>query len=155
MQTVTLPQGRYSLQAAVEAVRQDQPELAVGGVSLCLGSESAGCHTANGAPEQFAVDADHAGGDLTFGLQVASTDANWVAVDNFVLRYYGPYRRADVNRDGSVTIADVTALVNIILGKENAADAGLTCRADINSDGNITIADVTALVNIILGKEAE
>ena len=155
LQTATLPQGRYSLQAAVEAVRQDQLELTVSGVSLCLGSESVGCHTANKAPEQFVVETEHTGGDLTLGLQVASTDANWVAVDNFVLRYYGPYSRADVNRDGSVTIADVTTLVNIILGKENAADAGLTCRADINSDGNITIADVTALVNIILGKEAE
>ena len=57
----------------------------------------------------------------------------------------------DVNNDGSVTIADVTALVNIILGKDTEGlynhDA-----ADVNNDGNITIADVTALVNIILGK---
>ena len=59
----------------------------------------------------------------------------------------------DVNNDGSVTIADVTALVNIILG--NAPDPtpdGETNPADINRDGNVTIADVTALVNIILGK---
>jgi len=59
----------------------------------------------------------------------------------------------DVNRDGSITIADVTALVNIILGKDSVQpyvydhDA-----ADVNADGSITIADVTALVNIILGK---
>ena len=53
----------------------------------------------------------------------------------------------DVNQDGQVTIADVTALVNIILGKgtENAA-------SDVNGDGQVTIADVTALVNLILGK---
>ena len=59
----------------------------------------------------------------------------------------------DVNKDGSVTIADVTALVNIILGKDNVEpyqydhDA-----ADVNADGSVTIADVTALVNKILGK---
>ena len=59
----------------------------------------------------------------------------------------------DVNRDGLISIADVTALVNIILGKDNSEpyqyghDA-----ADVNGDGNISIADVTALVNIILGK---
>ena len=54
----------------------------------------------------------------------------------------------DVNLDGQVTIADVTALVNIILGK--ATDQyGV---ADINDDEQVTIADVTALVNIILGK---
>ena len=60
-------------------------------------------------------------------------------------------RLGDVNRDGSITIADVTALVNIILGKdaEGLYDHGA---ADVNRDGTITIADVTALVNIILGK---
>ena len=60
----------------------------------------------------------------------------------------------DVNKDGTVSIPDVTALVNIILGKDNAApfqydhDA-----ADVNDDGSITIPDVTALVNVILGKQ--
>ncbi len=58
------------------------------------------------------------------------------------------YLPGDVNLDGSVTIADVTALVNIILGK-GSSEQGI---ADINSDGSVTIADVTALVNIILGK---
>ena len=54
----------------------------------------------------------------------------------------------DVNSDNTVTIADVTALVNIILGKtESPGDV-----ADINGDHSVTIADVTALVNIILGK---
>ena len=60
----------------------------------------------------------------------------------------------DINRDGHVSIADVTALVNIILGKDNTEpyqydhDA-----ADVNTDGPISIADVTALVNSILGKD--
>ena len=58
--------------------------------------------------------------------------------------------RGDVNQDGYVTIADVTTLVNIILGKSTAPESGL---ADVNQDGRISIADVTALVNIILGKE--
>ena len=57
----------------------------------------------------------------------------------------------DVNRDGAVTIADVTALVNIILGKSN--DEYDLDAADVNRDGAMTIADVTALVNIILNKQ--
>ena len=56
-------------------------------------------------------------------------------------------KKGDVNGDKSVTIADVTALVNIILGKADGSKV-----ADINGDGTTTIADVTALVNIILGK---
>lgn len=56
-------------------------------------------------------------------------------------------KKGDVNKDKQVTIADVTALVNMILGK-----AGENELADVNNDGGVTIADVTALVNIILGK---
>ncbi len=55
----------------------------------------------------------------------------------------------DVNCDGVITIADVTALVNIILGKTTEYRADI---ADVNGDETITIADVTALVNVILGK---
>lgn len=60
----------------------------------------------------------------------------------------------DVNGDNQVSIADVTALVNIILGKDNTMpylydhDA-----ANVNGDNTVSIADVTALVNIILGKQ--
>jgi hypothetical protein len=56
----------------------------------------------------------------------------------------------DVNGDGQVSIADVTALVNIILGKSSDYNEAV---ADVNGDEHITIADVTALVNIILGKQ--
>ena len=60
---------------------------------------------------------------------------------------------ADVNKDGDITIADVTALVNILLGKDDAEPYEYDhAAADVNSDGTITIADVTALVNIILEK---
>ena len=60
--------------------------------------------------------------------------------------------QGDVNGDGAVSIADVTALVSIILGKNLPANQGV---ADINGDGSVTIADVTALVNIILGKTGQ
>lgn len=61
----------------------------------------------------------------------------------------------DVNKDGVPTIADVTALVNIILGKATPeANPEYDFKAaNVNGDDDITIADVTALVNIILGKE--
>lgn len=60
----------------------------------------------------------------------------------------------DVNRDRKVTIADVTALVNIILGKATEGDTHNYDfkAANVNEDDDITIADVTALVNKILGK---
>ncbi|MCR5130270.1 MAG: C10 family peptidase [Prevotella sp.] len=55
----------------------------------------------------------------------------------------------DINEDGEVTIADVTALVNYLLGQNETAKFEV---CDVNADGEVTIADVTALVNIILNK---
>lgn len=77
------------------------------------------------------------------------------AVAEFVCGKVGPIVLiiGDVNKDGQISIADVTALVNIILGKDNTQPYQYDhLAADVNQDGNISIADVTALVNIILGK---
>ena len=59
-----------------------------------------------------------------------------------------PFLKGDVNGDGEVNIADVNALIAIILGGE--ADADTLIRADVNENGEINIADVNALMDIIL-----
>ncbi len=79
-------------------------------------------------------------------LDIEGMNVTWRLVPESVVNHSG-----DVNGDEQVTIADVTALVNIILGKDTA-NAYNHQAADVNRDGYITIADVTALVNIILGK---
>jgi hypothetical protein len=59
----------------------------------------------------------------------------------------------DVNRDGSVNITDVTALVDIVLGKVTLEDNPHNYdfdAADVDRNGKIEITDVTALVNIVL-----
>ena len=55
-------------------------------------------------------------------------------------------RPGDVNGDGEVNIADVNALISLILGSH----AGDNPSADINQDGEINIADVNALIDLIL-----
>ncbi len=55
--------------------------------------------------------------------------------------------KGDVNGDGSVTSADVTALYNYLLNGETSS----LQNGDVNSDGNITSADVTYVYNILLG----
>lgn len=59
-------------------------------------------------------------------------------------------KKGDVNKDGDVTIADVTALVNILLNKDTTAYD--LKAANVDGANGITVADVEALVNIILGK---
>ena len=54
--------------------------------------------------------------------------------------------KGDVNGDHEVSIADINAVINIILGGN-----GNTVAADVNGDHEITIADVNIIINIILG----
>ena len=56
----------------------------------------------------------------------------------------------DVNLDGAVTAADITALYDILLGTI-LPDDQLIALADVNRDGTLTAADVTLLYDILLG----
>ncbi|MBQ4367494.1 MAG: dockerin type I repeat-containing protein [Muribaculaceae bacterium] len=58
--------------------------------------------------------------------------------------------KGDVNGDGEISVADITALVNIVLSSEQLTDPDLFYRADVNSDGEIGIADITSLVNLVM-----
>ncbi len=50
----------------------------------------------------------------------------------------------DVNGDGEVNLADINAIVDIILGGN-----GDSAAADVNDDGEINIGDLNAIINII------
>lgn len=56
--------------------------------------------------------------------------------------------RGDVNLDGTVNVADINVVVNIILGGHAAND--VMKRADVNGDGNVTISDINLIISIIL-----
>ena len=51
---------------------------------------------------------------------------------------------ADVNRDGEVNIADVNAVIDVILNDS------MPPNADVNQDGEVNIADVNAVIDVIL-----
>ena len=53
----------------------------------------------------------------------------------------------DLNGDGNVDIADVNAVINVMLGKAEYQSA-----ADLNGDNAVDVSDVNAIINIILGK---
>jgi hypothetical protein len=52
----------------------------------------------------------------------------------------------DVNGDGIVTAADVTAIYDFLLNN----DTSNLVNGDVNGDGNITAGDVTEIYNILL-----
>jgi len=53
----------------------------------------------------------------------------------------------DVNDDGTVSILDVTVLINVLLGEDVEYNHQA---ADVSGDGNVSILDLTALINLIL-----
>ena len=54
----------------------------------------------------------------------------------------------DVNMDGAVNIADVTALIDYLLGGD---DTNINVEAaNVNEDDAVNIADVTALIDMLL-----
>ena len=55
----------------------------------------------------------------------------------------------DVNCDGSVTTADVTAIYNYLL----EGDTTFMATSDVDGDGFITTTDITVIYNILLGAE--
>lgn len=83
----------------------------------------------------------------------AANPLRWCTTDGkklgtFTLNELPALVKGDVNGDGRISAADVTALVNILM--QNATDQYGT--ADVNGDAKVDYHDVNTLVNKILGK---
>lgn len=66
--------------------------------------------------------------------------------ENVTISGAAQYQRGDVNHDGHITIADVTALIDYLLSN----DSEIPAEADVNANGSVSIADVTALIDYLL-----
>ncbi len=86
--------------------------------------------TGDGSDYLFNLDADH----LTFTIEV--------------LEHQPAALLGDVNDDGTLSIKDVTGLINYLLTNEQA---GFNAEnADVNHDAKISIADVTGIISMLL-----
>ena len=80
-----------------------------------------------------------------YGYFIAQGDGNR-ATHIIISRDGGSSITGDVNGDQEVNIADVNAVISIILSGSGNLTAG-----DVNGDHEVNIADVNAVINIILG----
>ena len=80
------------------------------------------------------------------------TESVWSNIEEVTLFDNGSaphgFDPGDVNHDGDVTIKDVTALIDYLLGA--SSDICTTC-ADVSGDSEVTIKDVTSLIDMLLG----
>lgn len=86
--------------------------------------------TGDGSDYLFTFDADN----LTFSIEV--------------IEQQPLVNPGDVNGDGQLSIADVTMLIDYLLGSVPASFNDVN--ADVNHDSGITIADVTMLIDMLL-----
>lgn len=92
------------------------------------------------------------GGTFTYRVKacyVNGTQSAWSNSETVTLHEsQQQHQPGDVDHDGSVSISDVSALIDLLLGNDSG-DSCLTC-ADVDGDGEVAIADVSVLIDMLL-----
>ena len=59
----------------------------------------------------------------------------------------------DVNGDGTVDVADIAAIIDVMAGTITNDELRIT--ADVNSDGAVDVADIAAVISIMAGEQPQ
>lgn len=88
------------------------------------------------------------------GFEIGKNDSGWIGFEPFVVpALESTLKIGDVNNDGFINVADVTALISHVLTQDfNDSETFNSENADINQDGGWNVADVTALINLVLNQ---
>lgn len=141
----TLPAGIYRFEADVIATNQNDANAEVTGVSLFANSSKTAVATENNKPQHFSVEfTQYEDADCTIGVNVASTNANWVAMDNVRLyRLGGEVPAAVVDAEETYYLQNVET--GLFLNQGNSwgthavlKDDGLPLRITRLADGSYT-----------------
>ena len=86
-------------------------------------------------------------------LYTDNTESAWSNTETVTLKAgtVVTWPMGDVNHDGKVDVADVSMVINYVLGKPNT-DTFYGEQADVTADDKIDVADVSDIINIVLGK---
>ena len=64
-----------------------------------------------------------------------------------------PYKetgmKGDVNGDGAVDVADISAIISVMAGDGQSSMVNGQWSADVNGDGTVDVADISAVINIM------
>ena len=114
--------------------------------------EALEAHTAAAAARQELLDEIKAAEDLlTYRSHEAETDVKNenTALEKAIKAYLEAPAvetiTGDVNGDGSVDVADIAAIIDIMAG----GDPNVNPNADVNGDGSVDVADIAAVIDIM------
>ena len=82
------------------------------------------------------------------GISIHATDVFNYAYDGITSLTFAEGMAGDVTADGKVDVADVNAVINIILKTKTSDD--YIGNADLNNDNKIDVSDVNEIINMIL-----
>ena len=86
------------------------------------------------------------------GIFADGTESAWSNIEEVTLFDNGHgFEPGDVDHDGSVNIADVTILIDMLLGSGSDGACGIC--ADEDGDGTVNISDVTTLIDMLLSSK--
>ena len=86
----------------------------------------------------------------TATITVTTADGSNLSASCIVTVTDSSHLQGDVDGNGNVDGTDLNILINIILGKDNAAN--YDGRANVDGNGGVDGTDLNTLINIILGK---
>lgn len=148
---VALPEGYYRLEVDGYATNQDTilAEVGIQGAYL-MATNGTDTWTANigidsiaGVPEHFTVDFYSDGqAQTTVGIRLASTNASWVAVDNFVLKVLGKETPEAVGRIEEANEVVGEYIYNLSGQRLNAVQKGLNIVRRRMGDGTVVTRKV-------------
>ena len=72
---------------------------------------------------------------------------NVVVTGNIVATGGQETKKGDVNGDGNVDVADISAIITVMAGSPDYD------KADVNGDGNVDVADISTVITIMAGGE--
>ncbi len=102
--------------------------------------------------DYFNHSSDLSGRELNFANELEYL-SDWIQrridyLDHNTFAIEGGCVIGDVDGDGEVTISDVVAIIEILLGKQ--VDQGTLYRSDMDQDGEVRISDVNTVIDYIL-----
>ncbi len=83
------------------------------------------------------------------GNQITRAQAAIAEAKNWNLQIDKYTETGDVNGDGTVDVADIATIIDVMAGK---GDAATQAAADVNGDTQVDVADIATVIDIMAGK---
>lgn len=83
-------------------------------------------------------------GDESYSYNVKGTET--ISSGTFTVNSGSEGLKGDVNEDGAVNVADISAIISQMAGEEDFEEA------DVNGDGAVNVADISAVIAIMAGE---